>query len=113
MVNRFYCVGNLVRDPETKKVGDANITKFAIAVNGYKENDVSFFTCIAFGKSGDAISKYMKKGSRVFVEGALHTRTYEDKAKEKHFITEVIVEKCEFLNSKKEKEDDIPDFPNF
>ena len=110
MVNEFICVGNLVKDPTTKTVKeDTTITNFVVAVNGYKKEDVSYFSCISFGKTGEAISKYCKKGSEVLVKGSMHTRTYEDKKKVKHFVTEVIVEKCEFLRTpsttKKETEE--------
>ena len=101
MVNEFVCIGNLVRDPKVTKTEKANIVTFTVAVNGFKKDDVSYFSCIAFGKTGEAISKYCKKGSRVYVNGSLHTRTYE-KEKQKHFVTEVIVDKCEFLTHKGE-----------
>lgn len=116
MFNKFMCVGNLVKDPETKKVKDTEITTFTVAVNGYKKEDVSYFSCIAFGKLGDNIAKYCQKGTKILIDGTLHTRTYDSEKRGKQFVTEVIVNGCEFLSSKQEKtEASEPelDFPPF
>ena len=116
MFNKFMCVGNLVKDPETKKVKDAEFTTFTVAVNGYKKEDVSYFSCITFGKLGESIAKNCVKGSKVLIDGTLHTRTYESEKRGKQFVTEVIVNSCEFLSfngNKTEKPEPELDFPPF
>lgn len=116
MINVSVMIGNLVKDPE--KVGSnekTTVCKFPIAVDGIKEDDVSYFPCVAFGKAADNILKYCKKGNKVCIEATPHSRTYTDKDGNKQFVIEFLVSTCEFLTPKektkektKEEKEDSP-----
>lgn len=100
MVNEVIVIGNLVKDVEVKDVNGTSLAPFVIAVNGTKEGDVSYISCIAFKKTAEALAKHTKKGSKILVRGSIHTRTYENTKKEKVFVTEVIAVAIEFLDSR-------------
>lgn len=97
-----YCVliGRLVRDPELAYTpnGDA-VCKFSIAVNGYKEDAVSFFDIVAWNKSAEAIAKYMSKGKKICVEGNLRQERWEKDGK-KYNAVKIYSNRFYFLDSK-------------
>lgn len=71
---RFMALGNVTGDPETRTVGENEVAKFAIAVNGYKDS-VEFFDMEWWNPNGAL--PYVAKGSSVFVEGELQTQRWE------------------------------------
>jgi len=101
-MNKFFCIGNFVKDPElsTTKNG-INCCKFTLAVDrqyqsgGEKKSD--FISFIAWRGTADNINKYCRKGTQVFVDGELQTRTYEAADGTKKYITEIVVGTCKFL----------------
>jgi len=98
-----YCVliGRLTRDPELRYTpnGDA-VCNFSIANNkGNKDEDVSFFNLVAWNKVADVVSKYLKKGRKVCVEGNLRQRRWEDANGQKRSIVEVYVNQLHFVDS--------------
>lgn len=102
-MNKAILVGNLTRDPETRYTKNKNgedmaIARFTIAVNIPKKKDESaFISCVAFGKTGEVIEKYTRKGSKVGIVGHIQTGSYE-KDGVKHYTTDIIVEEVEFLS---------------
>lgn len=108
-MNKWIGMGRLVRDPEVRYTQgqDAKaISKFTIACDRRfkKENEPSadFISCVAFGKVAEFIEKYVKKGTKVVVEGRWQTGSYEDKEGKKVYTNDCIVESCEFAESKKD-----------
>lgn len=108
-MNKWIGMGRLVRDPEVRYTQgqDAKaIAKFTIACDRRfkKENEPSadFISCVAFGKVAEFIEKYVKKGTKVVVEGRWQTGSYEDKEGKKVYTNDCIVESCEFAESKKD-----------
>ena len=109
-MNKVILIGRNTKDIELKQTfSGTSAIEFSIAVrrafknvNGDIESD--FFTCIAFGKQAETISKYVKKGDQVAVEGRLQTRSYTNKEGKTIYVTEIIVENCEFLQPKKQEE---------
>jgi single-strand DNA-binding protein len=88
MVNRIFLIGNLGRDPEmnyTEK-GTA-ITKFTLAVNRVQRNresgestkETDWFSIVAWERLAEICNNYLKKGSKVFIEGRIQSRKYTDK----------------------------------
>lgn len=106
-MNKAILVGNLTRDPETRYTKNKNgedmaIARFTIAVNIPKKKDESaFISCVAFGKTGEVIEKYTRKGSKVGIVGHIQTGSFE-KDGVKHYTTDVIVEEVELLTPKSE-----------
>ena len=116
-MNKVIIIGRNVKDIEIKTTpSGTSVAEFTIAVNrsfknanGERESD--FFNCIAFSKLAETISRYVKKGDQVGVEGRLQTRNYTNKDGKKVYVTEIIVENVEFLQSKKEQNQPIGEDP--
>lgn len=97
-MNTVQILGNLARDPELRftKTGRAVATFTVAATNTYidsatnetKEQTV-FINCVAWGKIGESVGA-CKKGERLFVEGRIQTRSYEDSNGQKKYVTEVV-----------------------
>lgn len=97
-MNEIIIIGNAVRDPEIYEGNTADITKVDVAVN--RANDeVDFFAVKAFGKVGDVIGEYVKKGNKVAVIGSMQSRKYE-KDGEQRTVWEVIAKSVELLTPK-------------
>ena len=85
-INHVTVVGHLVRDAELKRIGNnTSVSKFSIASNYLKKNgdcwedEVNFFDIVLWGKQGEALSQYLKKGKQVGIEGELrHERWLQD-----------------------------------
>lgn len=80
--NSCSFIGNLTRDPQTGYSGDTAWARFSIAVNrgndrNGKDKGADFVSIVTFGKTAENVGKYLKKGSKVFVEGRYETNTYE------------------------------------
>lgn len=99
-------IGRLTKDPELKfaqGTGTAVCT-FTLAVNrrfkkeGYPDAD--FVQMVVFGKTAEATANYMKKGSQLSISGSIQTRNYDAKDGTKKYVTEVIADEVEFLDSK-------------
>ena len=71
--------GRLTRDPETTQANKYSVVKFAIAVNGFKKEDVSFFDCEAWGKVGEIVQEYCQKGKQIAIAGSIRIDRWQDK----------------------------------
>jgi single-strand DNA-binding protein len=101
--NRVILVGNLTKDPETKKLDSgSSVCKFGLAVNRRnKSTDETMFVDIsAWEKTGELCQQYLKKGRSVLVEGRLAIRSYEDKDGMKRKATEVVIDSMQMLDAK-------------
>lgn len=110
-MNTVQILGNLTRDPELRftKTGRAVATFTVAATNTYVDSttnetkeQTAFINCVAWGKTGEAIGN-CKKGERLFVEGRIQTRSYEDSNGQKKYVTEVV---ANFVGRKLEGEFD-------
>ena len=97
-------IGRLTRNPEQP---DANnwknpvlVSKFSLAVGGFKKDSVSFFDCEAWGKVGEIIQKYCEKGNQVAVAGTIRIDRWEDKDGNKRSKPVVNVREVTLLGSK-------------
>ena len=98
----------MTRDPEVRYSTGENATciaRFSVAVNRRFKNsdgnyDADFINCIAFGKSGEFIEKYFKKGMAIGISGRIQTGSYTNKDGIKIYTTDVVVEESEFVESK-------------
>lgn len=104
-MNKVELVGRFTKDPESKlTVNQVQYCQFTIAVdrrfkdsNGNRQAD--FINCIAWKQTAVFIQKYFKKGNRIGLTGSIQTRNYDDQNGQKHFITEVVVDEAEFVES--------------
>ena len=106
-MNKVILMGRLTRDPEVRYGQGANQTaigRFSIAVDrrfkreGQPEAD--FFNCTAFGKTGEFVEKYLKKGTKVVVVGSVQNDNYTDKNGNKVYSVQIMVDEVEFAESK-------------
>ncbi len=105
--SKAIIVGNLTRDPELRSTPNgASVCSFSVAVNrtfrdsnGEQKEDVSFIDCSAWGKLGEMINQYAKKGTGVLVSGRLSQHSWEDKDGKKRSRTEIVVEDFNFTTS--------------
>ena len=104
--SKAIITGNLTRDPELRTTPNgSSVCSFSVAVNhvfrdssGNQQEDVSFIDCSAWGKLGEMINQYAKKGTGVLVSGRLDQRSWEDKnTGQKRSRVEVVVEDFNFL----------------
>ena len=114
MLNKVILIGRLTKDPELRrtKAGEA-VTSFTLAVNrDYKSDETDFISVIMWRKLAENVNEYCHKGSLVAVEGSIRTRSYKDKDGRNVYVTEVLANRVQFLDSKKKDdfgitEDDI------
>ena len=96
--NKVQLIGNLGNDPEIINLESGKkLAKMTIATNdsykndsGEKVTDTQWHHVIAWGKTAEIIEKYLTKGKEVAIEGKLTHRSYEDKAGEKRYVTEIV-----------------------
>ena len=105
-MNKVILVGNLTRDPEYRTTPNgASVCNFSIAVQrrfanqqGVREAD--FINCVAWRQQADFVHRFFTKGRRIGVVGSLQTRTYDAQDGSKRYVTEVVCDECEFVDSK-------------
>jgi len=111
-LNKVSLIGNLVADPEAKSLASGqNLAVLRLATNytwrdtqsKSKKNRADFHRVIAWGHLADIINTYLKKGSKVFIEGRLQNRSWEDKAKNKRYMTEIVVSDLIMLGGSSKK----------
>lgn len=100
-MNRVVLTGNLTKDIELRNMGDGKaVTKFSLAVKRMSEG-TDFISCVAFGQTAELLKKCVKKGSRLLVEGRIQTGNYTNAEGKTVYTTDVIVDRIEFLDTKK------------
>jgi single-strand DNA-binding protein len=106
-LNKVFIIGNVTRDIElTYLPSQTAVVNFGIATNRRWKNDtgetkeeVCFLDCQAFSKGAETLSKYVKKGDPLFIEGRLKFEQWEKEGK-KHSKLRVIIESFQFLSTK-------------
>lgn len=124
-MNQVCMIGRLTKDPEVRYSQNGNqmcISRFSIAVDrDYKregEPDADFFNCIAFGKTGEFVEKYFRKGMKAGITGRLQTGSYTNREGRKIYTTDIVVTSMDFCEKKEyyaepeeEEETDFVDVP--
>ena len=116
-MNKWCGVGRLTKDPEVKLTQNQTpFCNFTVAVdrrfkdsNGQRQAD--FINCVAWKQTAQFIQKYFKKGSRIGIVGCIQTRNFEDQNGQKVYITEVLAEEVEFIESKSEGQNAVKEQP--
>lgn len=135
MVNKVILLGNVGQDPITRELdGGAKVTSISIATtknwkdrtSGEKKSETQWHNLILWNKLSEVADKYVKKGSKIYVEGELTHRSYEDNNNVKKYVTEVLVKELKMLgdnpnsannntpsqqqsnNTPEDEEDDLP-----
>ena len=105
-LNKAMVIGNLVRDPEMRTTPSGqNVTSFSVATNlvwndqsGQKQEKVEFHNIVAWRRLAEIVGQYLKKGSKVYIEGRLQTRSWDDPSGVKKYRTEIIAENMIMLD---------------
>jgi single-strand DNA-binding protein len=106
-MNKVFLIGRLTRDPELRYTSSNRaVCQFTIAIDrpftnqasGQREAD--FINVVAWDKTGENVGKYMAKGRLIAVEGRIQTRNYDNNEGRKVYVTEVIANNVQFLESR-------------
>ncbi|MCI9292974.1 MAG: single-stranded DNA-binding protein [Erysipelotrichaceae bacterium] len=112
MINRVVLVGRITKDPELRKTqSGASVVSFTLACNRRNKQegqpDADFINCQAWGKTAEVICQYVFKGHLLGLEGRIQTRSYDDKDGKRVYVTEVVADSVQFLESKKQAENGV------
>ena len=107
-LNKAQIIGNLTKDPELKKTKtERSVCTLGVATNrswkdsdGQKKEEVEFHNVVVWGKLAEICTEYLKKGTKVFFEGRLQTRQWEDEGGVKHSRTEIVAQDMIILSPK-------------
>lgn len=110
-VNKVILVGNLGKDPEIKVTANSqHVASFSLATaekftdkNGEKHEKTEWHNVVLWGKLAELAGQYLKKGSSVYLEGRIETRSWDDKDGVKKYRTEIIGNSIQFLGGKVEQ----------
>jgi single-strand DNA-binding protein len=104
-VNKVILVGNLGKDPEVRSLeGGAKVASFSLATNeifkgkdGNKVEQTEWHNIVVWRGLAELAEKYLKKGSQIYLEGKIKTRSWDDKEGNKRYITEIVGDQMTFL----------------
>jgi len=118
-LNKVMIIGNVTRDPESRTTPQGtNVTSFSVATNliwtdqqGNRQEKAEFHNVVAWRKLAEICAQYLKKGSKVYIEGRLQTRSWDDPNGVKKYRTEIVAENMIMLDragasTSNQKEDD-------
>ena len=115
-VNKAILIGRLGKDPELKytPAGRA-VCSFSLATSerwkgqdGQGKESTTWHNIIAWGKQAEVMKEYLRKGREVYIEGRIDNRSYEDKEGNKKYISEIVVQRFQFIGSRAGTEDSAP-----
>ncbi|MGX7368012.1 single-stranded DNA-binding protein [Enterococcus casseliflavus] len=107
MINNLTLVGRLTKDPDLKYTGNGiAVATFTLAVNRNftnqsGEREADFINCVIWRKPAETLANYAKKGVLIGVTGRIQTRSYDNQQGQKVYVTEVIADNFQLLESKK------------
>lgn len=110
-LNKVTLIGNLGKDPEIQTLeGEIRVAKFSLATSesykdkaGQTQTETDWHNVVAWRGLADLASKYLNKGSMIYLEGKLKTRSYADKDGSKKYVTEIIAESIIMLDKPTDK----------
>ena len=105
-MNSVVLIGRLTKDVDLRYSNNQTaVGRFSLAVDRHdKDKNCDFINCIVFGKSAENLEKYVKKGNKVAISGRIQTGSYTNKDGNKVYTTDVVAERVEFIESKKQEE---------
>ena len=114
MINRVVLVGRLTRDPELKRTNSGtSVCSFTVAVDNRSKNPdgtrgTSFIPCTVFQQTADNMTKFLRKGSLVGIEGRLNQRSFTRNDGTKASVLEVLCDSVQFLEPKSQNGNEEP-----
>lgn len=113
-MNKVFLIGRLTRDPELRYTSsNIAVATFSIAVdrnfsNAAGEREADFINIVVWRKQAENVKNYMHKGSQVAIDGRIQTRSYDDTDGKKRYVTEVVADNVQFLDSKGSRDSSVP-----
>lgn len=115
MINKVILVGNVGLDPEIRYTGDAvsgaKVATIKLATserykdrNGNLQEHTEWHTVVVWRNAADVVEKYVRKGSQLYIEGRIRTRSWEDQNGNKRYVTEIIGETLQVLGRRQENQ---------
>ena len=105
MINKAILIGNLGADPEVRYTQNgAAVANFTVATtenwvkDGQKEEKTEWHRIVAFARLGEICGEYLSKGSKVYIEGRIQTRQWDDKDGNKRYTTEIVAREMKMLS---------------
>ncbi len=103
-INKAIIFGNVTRDPEMRALPSGiQVATLSIATNrtwkdksGAKQESVDYHNVVVFGKQAELVNQYIKKGSSLYIEGRIQTRSWDDKDGTKKYRTEIVADVMQF-----------------
>lgn len=107
-LNKVMIIGRLTKDPEAKTTPTGtSVASFSVATNfswkdqaGNKQDKTEYHNVVAWRKLAEICAQYLRKGSKVYIEGRLQTRSWDDQSGNKRYMTEIIADNMIMLDSK-------------
>jgi len=107
-LNKVMIIGNLGRDPEMRYTPNGTpVTSFSVAVgrswttpDGERKEATEWFNVVSWRDLAEICNQYLRKGGRVYIEGSLQTRSWEDQSGQRHFRTELVADQMIMLDGK-------------
>lgn len=108
-LNKVMIIGRLTRDPETRTIPSGQtVATFSVAtsrqwtdrVSGEKKSQTEFHSVVAWRRLAEICGQYLRKGSQVYIEGYLQTRSWDDPSGQKKYRTEIVCDNMIMLGSK-------------
>ncbi len=116
-LNKVMIIGNLGRDPELRYTPSGKpVVSFNVAAgrswvtsSGERKDATEWFNVVAWGSLADICNQYLRKGSRVYIEGHLQTRSWEDADRQRHYRAEVVANEMIMLDNRNVAEEESPE----
>ena len=111
-INKVIIIGNLGADPETRQFSNGgSVTNISVATSeqwtdkqtGEKREATEWHRVTLFNRLGEIAAQYLRKGSKVYIEGSLRTRKYEKDGKD-HYVTEIRADQMQMLDGKNDNQ---------
>ena len=107
-VNKVILVGNLGQDPEVRYMPNGKaVANISLATSeswkdqqGQPQERTEWHRCVAYERLAEVIGEYLRKGSKIYLEGKLHTREWQDQQGQKRYTTEIVIQEMQMLDSK-------------
>ena len=113
MINKVILVGNVGQDPEVRYTGDANngakVATLRLATteryrdrNGNLQEHTEWHSVVVWRNTADVVEKYVRKGTQLYIEGRLRTRSWDDQNGNKRYVTEILADTLQLLGRKQD-----------
>ena len=109
-MNKVFLVGRITRDPELKyTASNVAVASFSVAINRNYQNaqgeyDADFINCVAWRRQAENLARFVRKGQQIGIDGRLQTRNYQTPTGETRYITEVVCDNIQFLETRSTNE---------